>query len=225
MKNPEPDDFIDIHNHNITPVAGVFAIDNIMVHEARQPESASGIQYSAGIHPWFLTESNFDYLLKKVQTYSDLKSVIAIGEAGFDKIKGPAVELQRRAFEEQVKISEEKGKPLFIHNVKGLDELLSVHQKMKPVEKWIVHGFQGKSEMAGQLLSRGMYLSLWADFVMNRDSASVIRSVPTNRLFLETDAFQIDIRDIYNKVSVYLDLEVGELKSIVYQNYKTVFGN
>ena len=225
MKNPEPDDFIDIHNHNITPVTGVFAIDNIMVHEERQPDPDSGIQFSAGIHPWFLTESNFEGLLKKVKSYSEIESVIAIGEAGFDKIKGPTVELQRKAFEEQVKISEEKGKPLFIHNVKGLDELLSVHHKLKPEEKWIVHGFHGKREVARQLLSKGMYLSLWADFVMNRDSTSVIRSIPTDKLFLETDAFQIDIRDIYNKVSDDLTIEVSELRSIIYQNYITVFGN
>jgi TatD DNase family protein len=224
MNSPEPDDYIDIHNHDVIWISGVFAIDNLMVHEERLPEKTSGIQYSAGIHPWFLTESNFDNLLKKVEGYSEMENVIAIGEAGFDKIKGPAVELQIKAFEEQVIISEEKGKPLFIHNVKGLDELLSVHHRMKPSEKWIVHGFQGKKEVACQLISRGMYLSLWADFVLNRESASVIRSIPANRLFLETDAFQVDIRDIYKKVSVDLNLDVNKLKTIIYQNYKNVFG-
>jgi TatD DNase family protein len=222
---PGPKDFIDIHNHDVIPKPGIFSIDNIMVHEARVPDKNSGLVYSTGIHPWFLTGANFDFLLEKIESYSKLPFVIAIGEAGFDKLKGPSIELQRKAFEAQVIIANKLGKPLFIHAVKAWDELLFEHKRLKPVTPWIVHGFQGKKTLAEQLLSKGMYLSLWAGFVMNRDSSAIIKSVPAKRLFLETDAFDVDIRNIYEKVSNVLQLTVSELKGIIYQNYLDVFGD
>jgi TatD DNase family protein len=225
MMVPKPDDFIDIHNHAVIPLPGLYSIDNIMVHEDRVPDINSGLAYSAGIHPWFLTETNYDLLLEKVDGYSRLPFVIAIGETGFDKLKGPSIELQKRAFEAQVDISNNQGKPLFIHIVKGWDELLSEHKRIKPKTPWIVHGFQGKKELAEQLLSKGMYLSLWADFVLTRDASRVLKYLPVERLFLETDAFEVDIKDIYDKVSGILHITVATLKGIIYQNYHNVFGN
>ena len=89
---------------------------------------------------------------------------IAIGEAGFDKLRGPSPELQRKVFEEQVAISEELKKPVVIHCVRAWDELLAVHKKLKPKMPWLIHGFRGNTELAAQLLSKGMYLSFWFDF-------------------------------------------------------------
>jgi TatD DNase family protein len=225
MKIPGPDYFIDIHNHDVITKPGIFEIDNIMVHEEREPDNNSDNVYSAGIHPWFLTEANFDLLLERVDRYSELQSVVAIGETGFDKPKGPSIKLQRKAFEAQVRIADKKAKPLFIHNVKAWDELLSEHKRMKPKTVWIVHGFQGKRELADQLLSKGMYLSLWADFVLNRDSAQVIKNIPVERLFLETDGIDVDIREIYRKVSEALQISVFALREIICKNYLFVFGN
>jgi TatD DNase family protein len=221
---PKPDDFIDIHNHDVIPKPGIFSVDNIMAHESRIPDINSGVVYSSGIHPWFLTEENFEYLLRKVEIYSLHPCMIAVGEAGFDRIKGPAIELQRKAFEAQVSIANNTGKPLYIHNVKAWEELLAEHKRLKPETQWIVHGFQGKNELARQLLSKGMYLSLWADFVMNRDSSSLIKAIPLEKLFLETDAFEIDIKDIYDKVSTILQISIEDLKKNMFKNYIDVFG-
>lgn len=225
MIAPKPDDFIDIHNHDVVGRSGIFSIDNIMVHESRTPATGTLQAYSVGIHPWFLNENNYDLLIDRVHHYSGLNNVIALGEAGFDKIKGPRMELQKKAFEIQVRIADNTSKPLFIHNVKAWDELLFEYKTLKPKTKWIIHGFQGKKELAEQLLSKGMYLSLWADFVLNRDSSSVIKSIPREKLFLETDAFDVDIKDIYNKVSADLQIGVSELKALIYSNYMDVFGN
>ena len=222
---PKKDDYIDIHNHDVIKRQGVFCVDNIMAHEKRIPDLSSGMVYSIGIHPWFLTEDNFDSFLERVRLCSESSDIIAIGEAGFDKLRGPSMELQRKAFEAQVLIADKTEKPLFIHNVRAFDELMFEYKKLKPRSIWIVHGFQGKKELAQQLLSKGIYLSLWADFVLNRNADSIVKYIPRNRLFLETDAFDVDIRDIYLKVSAILEIQVIELKSIIYNNYRTVFGN
>ena len=88
---------------------------------------------------------------------------------------------------------------------------------------WLVHGFRGKPDLALQLISKGMYISFWFDFVMRPESARLIRSLPKERIFLETDGSGVDIRDIYNKVSADLEITIDELKSVINKNFKEFF--
>ena len=223
MSFPAERDYIDIHNHNSKSETGVFVVESLMVHEGITPVSSVGVAFSVGVHPWFLTESNQVEHLDFVRHYGSKQSVAAIGEAGFDKLKGASLELQTKIFEEQVKISEQLKKPLIIHCVKGWDELLASHRKMKPAMTWLIHGFRGKKELVHQLISKGMSLSLWYEFVLKPESAELLRSIPCDRLFFETDGSGVDIRVIYQKVAADLAISVNELKKMIAANYKRVF--
>lgn len=220
---PQPDDFIDIHTHKVIPASGVFAVENLMAHENINPCDITGKVFTAGIHPWYLSGSNEKQLLKYIREVSFNPALIALGEAGFDKLRGPGMEIQRRVFEEQVMIARERRKPVFIHCVKAWDELLAAHKKLSPSTKWMVHGFRGKKELAQQLLSRGMYISLWFEFVMRPESTGLLRFLPKDRIFLETDGAEISISDIYSKAAIYLEISVTELKSVIFSNYKKLF--
>jgi TatD DNase family protein len=149
--------------------------------------------------------------------------MIAIGEAGFDKLRGPSAELQLKVFNEQVTIAETCRKPVIIHCVKAWDELLSAQKNLKPSTPWMIHGFRGSVEMAKQLLSKGMHLSFWFDYVMRSESAGLMKSLPHNRIFLETDGADIDIRIIYEKVARDLAISVDELKLAVLSNFNEIF--
>ncbi len=223
MNFPEPDDYIDIHNHGAKPVPGVFAVETLMAHEEREPENIKGLTFSFGIHPWHLDEKNHDQLLARVIKVAGNPDVAAIGEAGFDRIKGPSSELQKKTFEEQVLIAEEKKKPVIIHCVRAWDDLLQEHKRLKPKMPWLVHGFRGKPDLAHQLVSKGMYLSFWFDFVMRPEAVPLLKSVPKERIFLETDGAAVDIKDIYNKVSADLGLTVEELKGTIFSNFNQFF--
>ena len=225
MNLPDPDDYIDIHNHHAAYSPGVFTVDSLMAHEKLQPGNEKGIAYTAGIHPWFLDDQNRKQLLEYVNGIAGNSHIIAIGEAGFDKLKGPAVELQRLTFEEQVNIANRNRKPVVIHCVRAWDELMDAHRKLKPVKPWLVHGFRGKKELALQLISRGMYLSFWFDFAIRQESGELLRSLPKSRIFLETDGADVNIRDIYQKVSGDLALSIEELKKIILENYRALFTN
>lgn len=220
MNFPRPGDFIDIHNHNGDPVTGRFSVENLMAHEAQVPDFKEGLVYTFGIHPWFLSEDNFDNQLEKVRINGYHGNVAALGEAGFDKLKGPSAELQMKAFDGQVKIAEEYSKPVYIHCVKAWDELLAAHRRLKPHRPWLVHGFRGKKDLALQLLSRGMYISFWFEFAIRPGSGELIRSLPSDRIFLETDGSGEDISTIYKKVAVDLGLDIEQLKKQLYSNYK-----
>lgn len=223
MYLPEPGDYIDIHVHYGKHNPGIFILENLMAHETKYPEVVPGVAYTCGIHPWFLNQNNHPELLLFVKNSSTNPCIIAIGEAGFDKLKGPSIELQQKTFEEQIFISEETGKPVIIHCVRAWDELLSVQKKIKPKMPWLVHGFRGNKELADQLLSKGMYLSFWFDFVLRAESQDLLRHLPVNRIFLETDGADVDIRKIYEKIASDIDISVDELKSLILRNFNDFF--
>jgi len=222
MNFPSQGDYINIHSHGDTTAHGIFTLRNLMAHESVFP-SDTIFAWSFGIHPWYLNKDDQILLIRSVREIAGNQLLSAIGEAGFDKIKGPDMKLQISTFEAQVEIAEEFKKPLIIHCVKAWDELLAAHKKYKPSMPWLIHGFHGKKELAAQLLSRGMYISIWYSFAMIPESAELIRFIPRDRLFLETDGAEIDIRDIYNKVSNDLKIDVVDLKSLIFENYFKFF--
>jgi TatD DNase family protein len=219
MYLPQPGDYIDIHVHGGSPASGIFILESLMAHEEKLPVDVSGVAYTYGIHPWFLNEENHKQLISCVENAVIQAEIIAIGEAGFDRLRGPSPELQRRVFEEQIIISEKILKPVVIHCVRAWDELLAVHKKLRPKMPWLIHGFRGNVELADQLLTKGMFLSIWFEFVLRPESSNLLRHLPADRIFLETDGADVDIRSIYNKVSTDLDMSVDELKSIILKNF------
>jgi TatD DNase family protein len=223
MNSPRPGDYIDIHTHDFRPVPGVFAVENIMAHENRDPGAINARVFTAGIHPWYLDENNSSSLLAYIREIASNPNLIAFGEAGFDKLRGPSHEIQLAVFDEQVKIAGEFGKPLVIHCVKAWNELQEAHRDLKPGTPWLVHGFRGKKDLAQQLIRRGMYISFWFDFVVRPESSGLVKSIPPERIFLETDGADADIRDIYSKVSADLGLGVDKLKEQISENYRELF--
>ena len=154
---------------------------------------------------------------------SSEKSIIAIGEAGFDKLKGPSPELQKIAFAEQVKIAEENRLPVIIHCVRAWDELMAEHKRLKPSVPWLIHGFRGNSLLAGQLISKGIYLSFWFSFIARPEASGLVRSIPVDRIFLETDGSGEDIKNIYRSVSAHLELDEATLRERIRSNFNQFF--
>ena len=223
MNLPQTGDYIDMHTHGGKPDEGVFIIESLMAHEGKLPENISGVAYTFGIHPWYLNEKNHNELIRSVESSVNHPNVIAVGEAGFDKLRGPSLELQREVFEEQVAIAEVYKRPVIIHCVKAWDELLAIQKRIKQKTPWMIHGFRGSVELARQLLSKGFFLSFWYDFVIRPECADLLRNMPGDRIFLETDGADIDIRTIYKKVASDLEVSVDELKYIILANFKEFF--
>lgn len=223
MNLPGKGDYIDIHTHGAKPVTGIFSIETLSAHEERLPEDLPGILFTYGIHPWHLDEKNHNQQITNVIRVARNPLVLAIGEAGFDKIKGPSADLQKKTFEEQVYIAEEHKKPVVIHCVKAWDELIKVYKTLKPKMPWLVHGFRGKKDLALQLISKGIYLSFWFDFITRAESSQLLKALPIERIFLETDGAGVDIKEIYNKVAVDLEISIDELKIQILDNFNRFY--
>ena len=224
MNLPGSEDYIDIHTHDEAASGpGIFSVISLMAHEPERPEDITSIAYTFGIHPWFLTESTYKHQVEAVIEVAGNSTVIAIGEAGFDRLKGPSPDLQRIAFEEQVTIAGEHNKPVVIHCVKAWEELFRAHKRLKPSLPWLVHGFRGNKDLAAQLISKNMFLSFWFNFIIRPEAAKLIKNLPSERIFLETDGSGVDIKDIYSKVSADLEMTVEKLKGIIYNNFNEFF--
>jgi TatD DNase family protein len=223
MNFPLNGDFIDIHTHDSETAAGIYAVENLMAHEPRVPEDIPDRACTYGIHPWYLNQNNAEELIERVRKVSVSQNLIALGEAGFDRIRGPAPNVQGKAFEAQVLISEELRKPLYIHCVRAWDQLLLTHKRLRPRMPWLVHGFRGNGELAVQLISKGMYLSFWFSFVIREESTALVQSLPSEKIFVETDGADVDIREIYEKVAGDLGIPAGEMKSLILDNFRKFF--
>ncbi|HEX2919569.1 MAG TPA: TatD family hydrolase [Bacteroidales bacterium] len=223
MNYPFEGDYIDIHVHGGKTKPGVFILETLMAHENRLPDNIPGIAYTFGIHPWYLTHENYSDHLRLVERIAAMTEIVAIGEAGFDKLHGPSMELQAEVFSEQVKISERINKPLIIHCVRAWDELLSAARTLKPKQPWMIHGFRGKIKLAEQLLSKGFRISIWFEYALRPESTELLRNLPEDSFFLETDGADIRIESIYEKVADDKGIDIEYLKTIMCSNYLKFF--
>lgn len=204
---------LDIHTHLTPHVAGE-AIENVLPSEFTP---LRGHYYSVGYHPWNVSADNTEdwSLLSELAQHPQ---VLAIGEAGFDKLRGVDMKLQENAFIRQSAIAEENGKPLIIHCVKSFNELIRLKQTLKPTVPWVIHGFRGKPQLALQLLMHDFYLSFGEYY--QRDALSV---VPVDRLFLETDDSHTSISSLYQNAAALLGLSSDELLRLIALNICSVF--
>lgn len=188
-------DFEDIHHHYKT---GENVDKNRIVNLNYYDKVPDKGYYSIGIHPWStekMKEEDVINVIDEIKRKSDNDRIIAIGECGFDRIRGGSKDLQEKIFRQLVAISEESGKPLIIHSVKSTDDIIRIKKELKPKQLWIIHGFRGKKEVAKQLLNHGISLSLGEHF--NNEAAAII---PDDMLFYESDESELDIKEIKARI-------------------------
>ena len=182
--------FIDIHSHK-KPVSGTSTIYNIPLPDVEN-FLASDMQawFSAGIHPCYIGDFTAEWL-EKMKTWLNDARFVAIGECGLDKNSATSLEKQIEVFEKQIILSEERQKPLIIHCVGRFNELFDLKKHWKPQQKWIIHGFRGKPQLAEQALKAGCYLSFGEHF-----NPETVRIVPKEKMFVETDESDLTIEKI-----------------------------
>lgn len=207
-------DFFDVHTHNL--LISPSAIISCNADYFRLNERI--VYASVGIHPWNLTEENSEALyLNLIRLIKD-KRVLAIGEAGLDKIKGPSLELQTSVFRQEILLAEECRLPMVIHCVRAFNELLYLKKKCNSRQTWIIHGFRGKEALAKDLLRHGCWLSFGEHF---QDDA--LKAVPVDRLFIESDEADKSIKSIYERVAQVRGMSLDELNQVIKMNVQEVF--
>ena len=170
--------YTDIHSHRRELATRG---DTVVCVNPGEPMAENGT-YSVGIHPWAPTMPSLK-TLKQLVADARKPQVVAIGECGFDRLRGLPIDQQRAVFDFHARLARRTGKPLIVHAVKADDLLIDAARRFRPAPgSWIIHGFRGKPEAARQLLKAGFALSLGHKY--NHETLAII---PPERLYRETD--------------------------------------
>ncbi|MBN1463580.1 MAG: TatD family hydrolase [Paludibacteraceae bacterium] len=212
--------YIDIHSHQICASTSTFTLVNCFPSEleiALQKEPQQF--YSVGIHPWHIN-TDFGKEMDVLSNFANHKQVLAIGETGIDKVCDTPFNLQLELFKKQIAIAEEVKKPLIIHCVKAYSELIQLKKECQPSMPWILHGYRGNKNSTEQLLAHNFYFSLGKEISHLQAS---LRTIPLNKLFLETDNENVSIEMRYKMAANMLEIPEEKLKDLVYSNFKNLF--
>ena len=115
---------------------------------------------------------------------------VAIGETGLDFFRDRAPRAdQERAFEGQIALAAELGKPLVIHTRAAEEATLAMLREHADGVTVILHCFSMPDHL-DEALDRGWYVSFAgnATYPKNTALADAIARVPAERLLVETDA-------------------------------------
>ena len=187
--------YIDFHTH----------------HPSREYETVicQGI-HSWGIHPCSIPPH--------WESCTPPPHLVAIGECGLDKTSPTPLATQMQVFQQHIRWSQAYGRPLIIHCVHALDELLLLRRQQRNPVPWIFHGFRGKTRQLQSLLSFGFHVSFGFRF-----AEESLRACPLDRMLLETDAEERPVGLLYERVSAVLDVPLSVLTDRMQHNYDTLF--
>ena len=214
--------FVNIHTHNkITEdMIGIqsYCISDIGFSQ-EWPNS-----YSVGIHPWNIHKVNIEQSIKQIEYIASETNMKAVGECGLDRAIARNFENQYNTFILQIKIAEAFDKPMIVHNVRAFSDYLGILKKDKPAIPFIFHGFNGNKDILNKLIKFNVYFSMGAEILINNSKAQrIIPHIPLNRLFIETDEWKGNIKELYEYVSELKKLDIERIKDQIYYNYKSVF--
>lgn len=207
--------YFDIHTHRIPlhPSQAIVSID-----ASALPLDGKAVHASIGIHPWYLTETNAGNLWETLKSSIKDQRIVAIGEAGLDKLKGPDMTFQTPVFRQEITLAESANLPMVIHCVRAFNELIQIKKESKPKQPWIIHGFRGKPSIAQELLKHGFWLSFGSHY-----QEESLKITPLNRMFVETDESEESIGSIYQRIAETKGISLEELVEAINKNVQEVF--
>ena len=210
--------FIDIHTHTTKSRDNLIQIVNLDLNQLC-PEQG---YYSYGIHPWALDNTDFqeEEALNKLRENLQQPQVIALGEAGLDKMHKASFERQIELFERQIELSEACQKPMILHDVRSHNEIIALRKKHKAQQPWIVHGFNGTEQDVQQLIGQGIYLSVGESLLHpERKIHKSFKFIDLDYLFLETDMAEINVEAVYEAAAKILEMDLPTLQTRIFANF------
>ena len=147
---------------------------------------------TAGVHPHHASEytAECDAELRALHAHPE---VVAVGECGLDYFRDFAPRpAQRKAFERQLEIAADTGKPLFLHQRDAHADFVAIMKDFEGrIGPAVVHCFTGSREELFDCIDRDWHIGItgWlCDERRGQHLREIVGNVPSNRLMVETDA-------------------------------------
>ena len=147
---------------------------------------------TAGVHPHHASEytAECDAEMRALHAHAE---VVAVGECGLDYFRDFSPRpMQRKAFEQQVQIAADIGKPLFLHQRDAHADFMAIMKAFEGrIGPAVVHCFTGTREELFDYLDRDWHIGITGWLCDERRGAhlrELVKSIPADRLMIETDA-------------------------------------
>lgn len=154
-------------------------------------EANDDIFCSVGIHPHEAANEAAD--TKQLVELARHPKVVGIGECGLDYYydRSPR-DRQAESFRAHIRAASETGLPLIVHTRDADDDMAAVLTEAKAAGplKGVLHCFSSSQALATQALALGFYISISGIVTFKNAEAlrDVVRTVPLDRLLVETDS-------------------------------------
>jgi len=184
-----------------------------------------------------LSRKNIEFSLDKIKKNYKTDFIDCVQCHRYD----PKVNLHElvETFEEQIKISIQSDKPLFLHQRDAHKDFIKVIEPYKnDIKKAVVHCFTGTQEELDDYLELGFHIGLtgWiCDERRNVDLRKSLKNIPLDKLMIETDCPYLIPRNLNNKpknnrnepaylphianeIALLINLDKDRLIDITYKN-------
>jgi TatD DNase family protein len=155
---------------------------------------------TAGIHPHHAAayDADVEALLRE---YHAKPEVVAVGETGLDYFRDLSPRAaQLFAFERQLELAVDCGKPLFLHQRDAHEDFLACMDGVRGrIGRAVVHCFTGTRDELFDYLDRDFHIGITGWICDERRGAhlrDLVKHIPPDRLMLETDAPYLLPRDL-----------------------------
>jgi TatD DNase family protein len=168
-------------------------------------DHAGFLYATAGVHPHHAHEVD-DATIALLRELAEAPEVRAVGETGLDYFRNYSPhEAQISAFERQLEVAVDTGKPLFLHQRDAHADFIGVVDRFRDrVSRAVVHCFTGEREELVAYLDRGFFIGItgWiCDERRGLHLRELAKLIPADRLMIETDAPYLLPRDLKPKPS------------------------
>ncbi len=155
-------------------------------------ERFENVWCSVGIHPHEAKVETLESAAPLLERAANTK-VVGIGETGLDYYyEHSPRDLQTGNFRAHIDAARKTGLPLIVHTRDAEDDTIAIlrEEMGKGAFTGLIHCFTGTQALADAALELGMFISVSgiATFKRSDELRSVLRSVPLERLLVETDA-------------------------------------
>ena len=191
-----------------------------------------------GLHPCDVKE---DYVKELNIVLQELKSrkYVAVGEIGIDlHWDKSTIEIQKKAFDQQIKWALEFDLPIAIHIRESFEEVFQVlEQNLHPNLRGVFHCFTGNLDQAQKAISMGFMLGVGGVVTFKNSGVDkVLQNIDLKHLVLETDSPYLaptplrgkrndsrNLKLICDKLAQINGLTSDQVGKITTKNAKTLF--
>jgi TatD DNase family protein len=142
-----------------------------------------------GVHPSESAKVPNAYL-DELRDHARHPRVVAIGETGLDFFRDYAPRAdQERWFRAQLKLADEMGLPVVIHQRSALEDVLAILEETRPSAGGVLHCFDDGPDVVPRAQALGFKLGLGGCLTYGHAPLDdAVRAAPEDMLLLETDA-------------------------------------